>query len=71
LLGEVSVQVFPGKGKEEIGVQMERDSKKGILEIEDKKMSSIRRDVGEDCIRIWDQRMDGDNSLIYNVQIPD
>jgi hypothetical protein len=43
------------------------DSEKGILEIEDRKMSSIRRDVGEDCIRIWDQWVDGDNSLIYNV----
>jgi hypothetical protein len=63
----VSIRVFPGKGKEEIGVWMEGDSKKGILEIEDRKMSSVRRDVGEDCIRIWDQRMDGDNSLIYNA----
>jgi hypothetical protein len=50
---------------------MERDSKKGILEIKDRKMSSIRRDIGEDCLRIWDQRMDGDNSLTYNAQILD
>jgi hypothetical protein len=33
---------------------VEGDSKKGVLEIEDRKMSSIRRDVGEDCIQIWD-----------------
>jgi hypothetical protein len=50
---------------------MEQDSKKSNLEIKDRKMSSIRRDVGEDCLRIWDQRVDGDNSLIYNVQILD
>jgi hypothetical protein len=49
-LGKVSIRVFPGKGKEEIGVQMEGDSEKGILEIEDRKMSSIRGDIGEDCI---------------------
>jgi hypothetical protein len=50
---------------------MEGDSKKGVLEIEDRKMSSIRRDVGEDGIRIWDQWVDGDNSFIYNMQILD
>jgi hypothetical protein len=47
------------------------DSKKGVLEIKDRKMSSIRRDVGEDCIRIWDQWVDGDNNFIYNMQILD
>jgi hypothetical protein len=71
LLSEVSIWVFPGKGKEEIGVQMERDSKKGVPEVKDRKMRNIRRDVGEDGIRIWDQRVDGDNSLIYNAQILD
>jgi tRNA U54 and U55 pseudouridine synthase Pus10 len=70
-LGKVSIQVFPGKGKEEIGVWMEGDSKKGVLEVENRKMRSTRRDVGEDGIRIWDQRVDGDNSLIYNAQILD
>jgi tRNA U54 and U55 pseudouridine synthase Pus10 len=65
----MGVWVFPGKGKEEIGVRMEGDSKKSVLEVEDRKMSSIKRDVGEDCIRIWDQRVDGDYSLIYNVQV--
>jgi hypothetical protein len=70
-LGEVSIRVFPGKGKEEIGVWVEGYSKKGALEIEDRKMSSIRRDVGEDGIRIWDQWVDGDNSFIYNMQILD
>jgi hypothetical protein len=70
-LGEVSIRVFPGKGKEEVGVQMEGNSKNGILEIEDRKMSSTRRDLGEDCIRICDQCVDGDHSLIYNAQILD
>jgi hypothetical protein len=32
----VSIRVFPGKGKEEVGVQMEGNSKNGILEIEDR-----------------------------------
>jgi hypothetical protein len=41
-LGKVSIRVFPGKGKEEVGVQTEGDSEKGILEIEDRKVSSIR-----------------------------
>jgi hypothetical protein len=41
-LGKVSIRVFPGKGKEEVGVRMEEDSEKGILEIEDRKVSSIR-----------------------------
>jgi hypothetical protein len=50
---------------------MEGDSKKSVLEVKDRKMSSIRRDVREDCIRISDQRVDGDNSLIYNAQILD
>jgi tRNA U54 and U55 pseudouridine synthase Pus10 len=67
----VSIRVFPGKGKEEIGVQMEGDSKKGVLEVKDRNMRSIRRDVVEDGIRIWDPRVDGDNSLTYNVQILD
>jgi hypothetical protein len=58
-LGKVSIQVFPGKGKEEVRVQMEGDSEKGILEIEDRKVSSIRGDIGEDCVRIWDQWVDG------------
>jgi hypothetical protein len=40
-LGKVSIQVFPGKGKDEVGVWMVRDSEKGILEIEDRKVSSI------------------------------
>jgi hypothetical protein len=40
-LGKVSIRVFPGKGKEEVGVRMERDSEKGILEIKDRKVSSI------------------------------
>jgi hypothetical protein len=40
-LGKVSIWVFPGKGKEEVGVWMEGNSKKGILEIEDRKVSSI------------------------------
>jgi hypothetical protein len=50
---------------------MEGDSEKGILEIEDRKVSSIRGDIGEDCKRIWDQWVDGYNSFIYNVQILD
>jgi hypothetical protein len=66
-LGKVSIWVFPGKGKEEIGVRMEGDSEKGILEIEDRKVSSIRGDIGEDCIWIWDQWVNGDNSLIYDA----
>jgi hypothetical protein len=66
-LGKVSIWVFPGKGKEEVGVQMEGDSEKGILDIEDRKVSSIRGDIGEDCIWIWDQRVNGDNTLIYDA----
>jgi hypothetical protein len=50
---------------------MEGDSKKGVLEVKDRNMRSIRRDVVEDGIRIWDPRVDGDNSLTYNVQILD
>jgi hypothetical protein len=53
-LGKVSIRVFPGKGKEEVGVRMEGDSEKGILEIKDRKVSSIRGDIGEDCIWIWE-----------------
>jgi hypothetical protein len=41
-LGKVSIRVFLSEGKEEVGVQMEGDSEKGILEIEDRKVSSIR-----------------------------
>jgi hypothetical protein len=63
----MSIWVFPGKGKEEIGVRMEGDSEKGILEIEDRKVSRIRGDIGEDCIWIWDQWVNGDNSLIYDA----
>jgi hypothetical protein len=66
-LGKVSIWVFPGKGKEEVGVWMEGDSKKGILEIKDRKVSSIREDIREDCIWIWDQQVNGDNSLIYDA----
>jgi hypothetical protein len=66
-LGKVSIWVFPGKGKEEIGVRMEGDSEKSILEIEDRKVSSIRRDIGEDCIRIWDQQVNRNSSLIYDA----
>jgi hypothetical protein len=46
---------------------MEGDSEKGILEIEDRKVSSIRGNIGEDCIWIWDQRVNEDNSLIYDA----
>jgi hypothetical protein len=46
---------------------MEGDSEKGILEIEDRKVSSIRRHYGEYCIWIWDQWVNGDNSLIYDA----
>jgi hypothetical protein len=63
----VSSRVFPGKGKEEVGDRMEEDSEKGILEIKDRKVSSIRGDIGEDCIWIWDQWVNGDNSLIYDA----
>jgi hypothetical protein len=66
-LGKVSIHVFPGKGKEEVGDRMEEDSEKGILEIKDRKVSSIRGDIGEDCIWIWDQWVNGDNSLIYDA----
>jgi hypothetical protein len=62
----VSSRVFPGKGKQEIRVQREGDSEKGILEIEDRKVSSIGGTL-ERIVRIWDQWVDGDNSFIYNV----
>jgi hypothetical protein len=58
-LGKVSIWVFPGKGKEEEGVQMEGDSEKGIFEIEDRKVSSISGDIGKDCMWIWDQWANG------------
>jgi hypothetical protein len=38
----VSIRVFLSEGKEEVGARMEGDSENGILEIEDRKVSSIR-----------------------------
>ena len=43
LCGQLGVGVSPGEGKEELAVRVEWDGKKGVLEVNNGEMRSLRR----------------------------